>query len=404
VAEKKDGQSERPEHRSIAPPKPPLPGDPTGTAVVYNVTFPKNSARNEPSQLVTLNDFFETFDAALKNIQPKDLAGFDSPQSYAQYLISNFTQKYGFIDIGSPGFDLKNADLKEYHEVRLLNSVFSMFYRTYPRFTCLSNIIADNISDEIEIKIVTSNIVLLLRGFLDGNDDLVKIFSQSGSQSKYRQRSELPDPEKPAWAEVNRKPRSKTQINLRLEDEIIELANQAAEKQGVSRTAWMTKAFVNQARSEGWDIPSPERTHTQQEARPTRPRRTQRKSDAFPDPSQSADAEINRRDTAISLRISPALLTEIDRAAEESGTDRTAWFRSAAERFLNAGQPLLDDHHQRTAVSKSIVMRFDPGLLQEIDRQASVSGVTRADWLRRVARWRLDTSPEPSELRVSPAP
>lgn len=73
----------------------------------------------------------------------------------------------------------------------------------------------------------------------------------------YRRKSELPNPEKSRWAAENRVNYnlSKKQVNLRLDPELLQIVEAAAEQSGLNRTSWMTAAFIRAAREEGFDVP-----------------------------------------------------------------------------------------------------------------------------------------------------
>lgn len=71
----------------------------------------------------------------------------------------------------------------------------------------------------------------------------------------YRRKTDLPDPTKPHWAEVNRAtPRSKKDVKLRLEPNILELVNKAAQDHGQDRQSWMTLAFLRAAQDQGLEM------------------------------------------------------------------------------------------------------------------------------------------------------
>ena len=73
-------------------------------------------------------------------------------------------------------------------------------------------------------------------------------------RKKKRSREDLPDSSKPAWAEVNRGPRSKRDVKLRLPEDVLQLVNHAAEARAMDRTQWITAALLKVAQEEGWEI------------------------------------------------------------------------------------------------------------------------------------------------------
>lgn len=80
-------------------------------------------------------------------------------------------------------------------------------------------------------------------------------FLKDKTKRIYRRRHDLPDPSKPPSAEINRLPRTKKQINLRLDPRVLSLVDAAAEKSGLNRTSWMTGAFLRAAQEQGLEIP-----------------------------------------------------------------------------------------------------------------------------------------------------
>lgn len=81
-----------------------------------------------------------------------------------------------------------------------------------------------------------------LRNRISGDEQLKR---------KYRRRAELPDPTLPANAEVNRPTQ---QLKLRVEPDIAELIDSAAEASGKTRSEWMSDAAVEKIRREQPDL------------------------------------------------------------------------------------------------------------------------------------------------------
>lgn len=142
--------------------------------------------------------------------------------------------------------------------------------------------------------------------------------------------------------------------------------------------------------------------HLREEIRPPKPRHLRRTREALPDPSQSADAEINRRGQQISLRISENLLQDIDTAVEaDKAYDRTTWFKDAAASMLTSTPMASNTQSRSEPQSATIMLRFDPKLIEQIDQAAQGAGLKRAVWLRQAARSQLQqpcvAQPSPSE-------
>lgn len=103
----------------------------------------------------------------------------------------------------------------------------------------------------INNKLTNDRTIEELEQFLENSD-----FLKDKTKRRYRRKEDYPDPSKPSWAEVNRAPRSKKQINLRLDARVLALVEEAAEKSGLNRTSWMTAVFLRAAQGEGIEIPA----------------------------------------------------------------------------------------------------------------------------------------------------
>lgn len=203
-----------------------------------------------------------------------------------------------------------------------------------------------------------------------------------------RDRSALPDPSQPAWATMNRAPAKKVQIPCRIDPAIKELIGKDAETQGVSQSRWLEEAIAEKLQRQGYAVELPKAGKPQEKKgkRTPRPRRTQRRS--IPEPEKSPDATVNRADQPTTVRVSKALMADIDKARGKQ--NRSRWMNEAVMAFMNGKTALPEASGTPEVLSEPIGLRFDKDFFAEISGHAEKSGETVSEWFRRVARWYLE--------------
>lgn len=203
-----------------------------------------------------------------------------------------------------------------------------------------------------------------------------------------RDRSALPDPSQPAWATMNRAPAKKVQIPCRIDPAIKELIGKDAETQGMSQSRWLEEAIAEKLQRQGYAVELPKAGKPQEKngKRTSRPRRTQRRS--IPEPDKSPDASVNRADQPTTVRVSKALMSEIDKARGKQ--NRSRWMNEAVTAFVGENAALPEPPGTPEVLSEPIGLRFDKEFFTEISGRAEKSGETVSEWFRRVARWYLE--------------
>ncbi len=229
---------------------------------------------------------------------------------------------------------------------------------------------------------------------------------QAEQGRKYRTRDELPDPARPAWSEANRAPRSKQQINLRVTAETKDAIQTASDQLDIGMTAWITEAIEEKARRQGIEIEQSfgnisKDTSVKSKTKPKHPQRT---VDQLPDPDQSPSAEVNRYEKLVAFRVEPQLAAQIETATRTNKTDKTGLVREIVSSFIESGEPIPKTKGGKVSVSKSVGVRLDPELIQQIDAAANLSGLTKSEWMRRVVRWGIAQGTELSNTPEQPAP
>ena len=201
-----------------------------------------------------------------------------------------------------------------------------------------------------------------------------------------RKQDELPDPERPAWANVNRRAPKKVQVPCRVEIQIKERIKDAAKKRGVSQTAWLEKVIITALLDQGFETHWV-RPYGTRNAIPVRGRRTPRKG--LPEPGQSANASANRADKSTTVRISKSLADAVD-AARPRDQDRSRWLNLAIQSFFEWGEGLPQRDVSGEPLTVVYSVRFDREYFAELERILSRSGLRSSDFFRRVMRWRLE--------------
>lgn len=107
-------------------------------------------------------------------------------------------------------------------------------------------------------------------------------------------------------------------------------------------------------------------------------------------------AEENRPNVRVAMRMSEKLIEEITLAARDAGMNRTDWFVWSLNQFLQRpGTPTPPDSPEYKT-NKPIQLRFPEELNEEIEERAKLSGLSKTEWIRRVARNAL-SSPTPGQ-------
>lgn len=206
--------------------------------------------------------------------------------------------------------------------------------------------------------------------------------------SPNRKRSELPDPEQPAWASVNRHKSKKVQITCRIERHVKGRIEAAAYRLGQSQAAWIEAAIKNALLDHGYVLPH-------------KPRRDQRKQKQIsvrrrprlvvPELNLSRHASVNRTDKSTSVRMCKrfARLIDDERQSHES---RSQWLSEAVQMFLEAGNEMPKERPVPSGPLTEVVgLRFDRKFFAELGSIIAKSGLSKSDWFRSVALWRIKT-------------
>lgn len=202
-----------------------------------------------------------------------------------------------------------------------------------------------------------------------------------------RDRSNLPDPTEPAWANVNRMSAKKIQIPCRIEPSIKPLIEEDAEKLGITQSRWLEEAIAEKLQRQGHAVALKEVERSPKKKKlATKPRRVQRPS--VPNPEKSVDASENRADKSTTTRMGERLVGKIDEARGEK--DRSAWMNEAIRAFLEAEDELPKELDALEALAEPVGLRFDRNFFPVIEAAKKNSGITYSEWYRRVARWYLD--------------
>lgn len=107
-------------------------------------------------------------------------------------------------------------------------------------------------------------------------------------------------------------------------------------------------------------------------------------------------AEENRPNVRVAMRMSEKLIEEITLAARDAGINRTDWFVWSLNQFLQRpGAPTPPDSPEYKT-NKPIQLRIPEELNDEIEERAKLSGLSKTEWIRRVARNAL-SSPMPGQ-------
>lgn len=94
-------------------------------------------------------------------------------------------------------------------------------------------------------------------------------------------------------------------------------------------------------------------------------------------------------DKTISLGLPAVLFSEITLAANNSGQARSLWLSSAFDNALDNKIDLTTVQTPDEQNSKTIIVRVGQTQAAKIDNTCSAAGITRADWLRKAAAYKL---------------
>jgi len=199
-----------------------------------------------------------------------------------------------------------------------------------------------------------------------------------------RKRDELPDPEQPAWASINRREPKKLQIACRVEPQVKKRIKLAAEERGLSQAAWLDWTITSALVDQGFEV---------HRVRPYKPKfsspvvqyRTPRK--VLPAPEQSRNASVNRADRSTSLRMCGKLAEYIDEARRPN-LDRSEWLNASIRSFLDSGEE-LPDFLASGPLTEVCALRFERDFFDVIEAATAEYGLTKSAWFRRVAYWKL---------------
>lgn len=206
-----------------------------------------------------------------------------------------------------------------------------------------------------------------------------------------RKRIELPDPEQPAWASVNRRKSTKFQITCRLEWHVKARIQAAAHMMGQSQAAWIEAAIKNALLDHRYVLPLKHRDdHARDE--PSSGRRGPRQE--LPETDVSRHASVNRADKSTTVRMCKSLAERIDGYRESQS--RSQWINEAVRMFVVSGEELPTE---RVAPSGPLVqvvgLRFDREFFAELELIMAKSGRSKSDWFRSIALWRMETLANP---------
>lgn len=199
------------------------------------------------------------------------------------------------------------------------------------------------------------------------------------SRASPRKRWQLPDPDQPAWASVNRMQSKKVQIPCRIDAKMKSLLEEEAAKQGVSQSRWLEEAIAERLERLGHpiDLPKPEKAPARK-AQPHKPRRPQRRS--IPNPDKSVNATVNRTDQPTTVRVTEEMMAEIDKA--RGAVDRSAWLNSAIDAFLAEKAKLPAAPEAYGKLSEPIWLRFDKDQHAKIKAMLKKSDISQSEWFR----------------------
>lgn len=199
-----------------------------------------------------------------------------------------------------------------------------------------------------------------------------------------RSREQLPDPDQPAWATMNRPPAKRVQIPCRIDPAIKKLIEKNADDNGVTQSRWLEEAIAEKLQRQGYavELPKAGKPPVKKVRKPRRPQRP-----SIPEPDKSPNATVNRADKPTTVRVSKAMMREIDKVRGRK--NRSRWMNEAITAFLESDDALPPTPDALEVLSEPIGLRFDKNFFPEIEAAAEKSNETKSEWFRRVARWYL---------------
>lgn len=198
-----------------------------------------------------------------------------------------------------------------------------------------------------------------------------------------RKRSELPDPEQPAWATVNRRRSTKFQIPCRVEWHVKGRIEAAAYKLGMSQAEWIENAIVHALLDHGYELPRTRR-YNRKRNESSFARRTPRLE--LPVPGISRHASVNRADKSTTVRMCKGLAKQID---DDRGREsRSQWLNEVVHAFVNSREELPPGGVEASGpLTEVIGLRFDPEFYAKLEPIIAKSGRSKSDWFRGAALW-----------------
>lgn len=247
---------------------------------------------------------------------------------------------------------------------------------------------------------IVSEILRLTTNNLKTKERAQKDFTQASQQPKTEHEGKLDDQDTKLDPQVSVPVDRRTkQVNLRVDELVNTAIGESALAKRISKNAWMTEALVEKAAREGISI-DVKRIESSEAADNVRPKHSQRTKNQLPDPSRPPQSEVNRYEKLIQFRAEPELLEKIDNLSLRWKINRTEVLRRLVSSFLDNLPDLPRGIDQKMSVTKSVGTRFDPDTLQQIDQAVASTGLTKSEWMRRVARWGVaahDTHSKPGQ-------
>ena len=104
-------------------------------------------------------------------------------------------------------------------------------------------------------------------------------------------------------------------------------------------------------------------------------------------------AEENRTGVRFPMRLSESLISDIDASAQSLGITRTEWFVQVIEKALSSKKYTIPPDSPEFKTTRPISIRISESLNDQISDAASRSGLSKTEWVRRVARLALTMAP-----------
>jgi predicted HicB family RNase H-like nuclease len=101
-------------------------------------------------------------------------------------------------------------------------------------------------------------------------------------------------------------------------------------------------------------------------------------------PSKPRDAEENRPTERVDVRVSSVFLAAVGEAAHEADVDRNTWIKRVLRSYLNNSELVSPPDYARFSNDRTMAIRVETRLLNDIDAAAAASGLSRSGWIKRV--------------------